>query len=89
VGATVTRHATARTQESLMCMRHLLAVSAIAVATVACSSPQYIISSKTGQMMVSYGKPELDSKTGLYTYKDSEGKKVTISKDEVGQIMER
>ena len=39
--------------------------------------------------MTAYGKPELDSKTGMYTYKDAEGKKVQLSKDDVGQIMER
>jgi len=69
--------------------RFLLALSAIALACAACSSTQYIIGTKTGQLLVAHGKPSLDEKTGMYTYKDSDGKKVSIAKDEVGQIMER
>ena len=72
-----------------MSIRFLLAVSALAIGCAACSSTQYIISTKSGTMVTAYGKPELDAKSGMYTYKDSEGKKVSISKDEVGQIMER
>jgi hypothetical protein len=56
---------------------------------VACSSTQYIISTKEGRMIPSDGKPELDEKTGMYTYKDSEGRKTTILKGDVVQIMER
>jgi len=70
-------------------IRIVLAAIALGVACTACSSTQYIIGTKTGQLLVSYGKPSLDDKTGMYTYKDSEGKKATISKDEVGQILER
>ena len=69
--------------------RVLLVLSAIALACAACSSTQYIIGTRTGQLLVAYGKPSLDEKTGMYTYKDSEGKKASIAKDEVGQIMER
>ena len=72
-----------------MSARTLLALSAIALACAACSSTQYIIGTRTGQLLVSYGKPSLDEKTGMYTYKDAEGKKASIAKDEVGQIMER
>ena len=55
----------------------------------ACSSPQYIIGTKTGQLLVAHGKPSFDEKTGLYVYKDAEGKKATIPKDDVSQILER
>ena len=72
-----------------MSTRLVLATLALGVACAACSSPQYIIGTKTGQLLVSYGKPSLDDKTGMYTYKDSEGKKASIAKDDVGQIMER
>src|SRR5262245_39870267 len=77
------------TKESTVSQRFLVAMSALALACAACSSTQYIVSTKSGQLITAYGKPELDTKSGMYTYKDAEGKKVQISKDEVGQIMER
>jgi hypothetical protein len=55
----------------------------------ACSSPEYIMSTNDGTMIPTNGKPKLDEKTGMYTYKDAEGRAVTIRKDDVKQIMER
>jgi Bacterial protein of unknown function (DUF903) len=40
-------------------------------------------------MIITKRKPDLDTKTGMYSYEDSTGKKGTISKDDVGQIIER
>ena len=76
-------------KESLVSIRFVVAMSALALACAACSSTQYIIGTKTGQLITAYGKPELDTKSGMYSYKDAEGKKAQISKDDVGQIMER
>jgi hypothetical protein len=60
------------------------------LATLAgCSSTQYIMSTKEGRMIVADGKPEYDEKAGSYQYRDSEGKRMTIMKSEVIQIMER
>jgi hypothetical protein len=47
------------------------------------------MSTKEGRMIVSSGKPELDEKTGTYTYKDAEGRKATIPKADIVQVMER
>jgi hypothetical protein len=69
--------------------RILLSLAALAFACTACSPTQYIISTREGQMLTSYGKPTLDEKTGMYVYKDAEGRKGTIRKEDVGQIMER
>lgn len=55
----------------------------------ACSSTQYVMSTKQGTMITVSGKPQLDEKTGTYTYTDTEGKKGTIRKDEVVQVIER
>jgi len=55
----------------------------------ACGSTQYIMSTKEGRLIVSDGKPDLDEKTGTYTYRDAEGKKTTIQKADVVQIMVR
>ena len=66
----------------------LVAVLVAMVFLAGCAS-EYIISTKTGVMIPTQGKPSLDSKTGMYTYKDQEGRKSTINKDEVNQILER
>jgi len=55
----------------------------------ACSSTQYIMSTKEGRLIVSDGKPELNDKADTYTYKDSEGRKTTIPKADIVQVMER
>ena len=54
-----------------------------------CASSEYIISTTDGTMITSSGKPKLDEKTGMYTYKDEKGRAVTINKSDVKQIMER
>ena len=67
-----------------------LAIISVSMAFLAaCSSPEYIISTNDGTMIPARGKPKLDEKTGMYTYKDDEGRAVTIKKDDVKQIMER
>ncbi|MEQ1800881.1 MAG: YgdI/YgdR family lipoprotein [Gammaproteobacteria bacterium] len=55
----------------------------------ACSSPEYIISTTDGTMIPTRGKPKLDEATGMYTYKDAEGRATSIKKDDVKQVMER
>ncbi|MCV2369757.1 YgdI/YgdR family lipoprotein [Roseateles oligotrophus] len=58
-------------------------------ALAGCSSTQYIMSTKEGRMIVADGKPDFNEKTGSYEYRDAEGKRMTIMKGEVVQIMER
>jgi major membrane immunogen (membrane-anchored lipoprotein) len=60
-----------------------------ALLLAACGSTQYIMSTKEGRLIVSDGKPQFDEKTGNYTYKDSEGRKATIQKADIVQVMER
>ncbi|MGY4829001.1 YgdI/YgdR family lipoprotein [Sphaerotilaceae bacterium SBD11-9] len=69
--------------------RLLTLAAAIALTTVACSSTQYIISTKEGRMLEAHGKPKYDEKTGMYVYEDADGKKTTVLKSDVVQIMER
>jgi len=66
-----------------------LLLVALVMACAACASTEYIMSTKDGKMLQTYGKPKLDEATGMYTYKDQEGRTATISKDDVVQIMER
>jgi outer membrane biogenesis lipoprotein LolB len=74
-----------------MTMRTMLAlVAAVAVALLAaCSTTQYIIGTKSGQLLISYGEPRLDKETNTYKIWDAEGKERTISAADVSQIMER
>jgi len=72
-----------------MIVRTLLALAAVVVACTACSSTEYIISTKEGRMLSAHGKPKYDEATGFYTYEDSEGRKATIRKDDVVEFLER
>jgi uncharacterized protein YceK len=54
-----------------------------------CSTTQYIISTTDGTMIQASGKPKLDSTTGMYEYRDGDGKATFIQKDQVKQILER
>lgn len=67
----------------------LMAAATMLALLAGCSSPEYIISTTSGVMIATRGQPKLDEKTGMYTYKDSEGRKATIQKDEVKQVMQR
>jgi len=72
-----------------MNVRTLPTLAAVAFLCTACSTPQYVISTKEGHMVTAYGKPRLDDKSGLYTYEDSDGKKRSIKKDDVAEVMEK
>jgi len=66
-----------------------LAISGASLVLVACGSTQYVMSTKEGRLIVSDGKPELNDKGDTYIYKDSEGRKTTILKADIVQVMER
>jgi uncharacterized protein YcfL len=66
------------------------AVAAVAVALLAaCSTTQYIVGTKTGQLLISYGEPKLDKNSNTYKIWDADGKERTINATDVSQIMER
>ena len=69
--------------------KNLILAALFVPALVACGSTQYIMSVKGGQMIVTDGRPELNDKTGMYEYRDAEGRKLQIDKGDVVQIMER
>ena len=54
-----------------------------------CSTTQYIISTTDGTMIQANGKPTLNTKTGMYEYRDTEGRSASIKQDQVKQILER
>jgi hypothetical protein len=70
---------------------HVSSLAAVMLASLlsACSTTEYIMSTTEGRLIVSSGRPDLDDKTGTYTYKDANGKESTIPKAAIVQIMER
>lgn len=70
-----------------MVIRTTLVLSALLLA--ACGSTQYLISTQNGTMITAYSKPELDKKTGMMEYKDADGRRVSINKEQIVQIVER
>ncbi|AGA90341.1 Bacterial protein of unknown function (DUF903) [Thioflavicoccus mobilis 8321] len=68
-------------------MNKIIVVMVCVAALSACGS-DYVISTKSGQMIETEGKPKLDQDTGMYRYKDIDGNDVLINRDEVVQIKE-
>jgi len=66
-----------------------IATAMVLTLLAGCASTEYIISTTGGTMITASGKPSLNEKTGMYTYKDAEGRAATIKKEDVKQIMER
>ena len=60
-----------------------------ALAALAGCSSDYILSTNTGAMIESTGKPYLNERTGLYEYRTKDGKDAWIRKDQVVEILER
>ena len=69
-------------------MKHWIIAACCSLGLAGCAS-DYIIATTDGQMLVSQDKPELDKKTGLIEYEDSEGRTRQIPKSQVRQIIER
>lgn len=53
-----------------------------------CSS-HYVMATKDGHMIMTDGKPEIDTDTGLVRYTDESGNQVQINGDEISGIIER
>lgn len=65
----------------------LVVFSATAVLT-GCSS-DYVMQTKSGELIVTKGKPETDKATGLVSYKDAGGFKHEINRDQITNIVEK
>ncbi|EGE4744389.1 TPA: YgdI/YgdR family lipoprotein [Salmonella enterica] len=48
----------------------------------------YVMTTKSGQTIVTQGKPQLDNETGKTTYTDQEGNQREINSNEVAQFIE-
>ena len=47
------------------------------------------MATKDGRMILTEGKPQVDDDTGLVSYRDIQGNKMQINRNEVSQIIER
>ncbi|MGH8437363.1 MAG: YgdI/YgdR family lipoprotein [Pseudomonas sp.] len=69
-------------------MKHWILALLCVTSLVGCSS-EYIITTTDGQMLTSDGKPQLDKKTGMLEFEDSEGRTQQIPQSSVKQMIER
>lgn len=65
------------------------ALAASLVLAAACSTPRYIISTNDGTLIQSKGEPRLNAKTGMYEYRDLDGRDAAIKQSEVKQVVRR
>lgn len=65
-----------------------LAIFSATIALAGCSS-DYVLQTKSGEMIVTKGKPEIDKSTGLVTYKDAGGFKHEINRDQISNMVEK
>jgi hypothetical protein len=67
----------------------LCIVASLAVIASGCASSEYIIGTKSGNLLRADAKPKLNEKTGMYEFKDKEGRAQSVAKDQVVDIIER
>jgi len=53
------------------------------------SSSDYVMQTKSGEIIVTKGKPETDMSTGLVSCKDAGGFKHEINRDQITSIVEK
>lgn len=69
-------------------MKQLLVALLCAAALAGCSS-EYLISTNDGQLITTDSKPKLDPDSGVYIFKDAEGREQAIPATSVKQVIER
>lgn len=58
------------------------------LALLAGCSSNYVMTTKSGQTIVTHGKPQLDKETGMTSYIDESGNKREINSSDVSQLAE-
>lgn len=66
-----------------------LAVMATSVALLAGCSSNYVMQTKSGEMIITKGRPETDKSTGLITYKDADGFIHEINRDQITSMIKK
>ena len=65
----------------------ILCASVMLLALAGCSS-NYVMTTKSGQTIVTQGKPKLDKDTGMTSYVDESGNHRQINSSDVSQLVE-
>ncbi|MFP2241367.1 putative lipoprotein YgdR precursor [compost metagenome] len=60
-----------------------------AIITVTGCSSDYVMSTKSGELIVTHGKPEIDRNTGMTRYTDEQGDDRQINTNEVVQMIQK
>ncbi|ALR76694.1 YgdI/YgdR family lipoprotein [[Enterobacter] lignolyticus] len=55
--------------------------------TLAGCSSNYVMTTKSGQTIVTHGKPQLDKETGMTRYVDQDGNERQINSSDVAQLI--
>ncbi|MRS15845.1 YgdI/YgdR family lipoprotein [Enterobacteriaceae bacterium RIT691] len=72
-------------------MKKLFAVVLLGTAALtltACSS-DYVMSTKSGDMIITHGKPKIDKQTGMTSYTDQQGNERQINTNDVAQMIQK
>jgi hypothetical protein len=67
-------------------MKRVIIISLVAfslIFTLGCGSKHYLIKTKDGKEYVSSAKPEFDKKTQSYEFRDLDGKKWILNREEI------
>ncbi|EPM5457613.1 YgdI/YgdR family lipoprotein [Salmonella enterica] len=67
----------------------ILAAMGLAAITLTGCASDYIMTTKTGQIIEAHGKPEIDKDTGMTQYTDMNGEDHQINTNEVAQMIKR
>ncbi|AIU73566.1 MAG: YgdI/YgdR family lipoprotein [Enterobacterales bacterium] len=66
----------------------MLCIGAAVLMVAGCSS-DYVMSTKSGEMIVTQGKPKIDKDTGMTSYVDQDGVNRQINTNDVAQMIEK
>lgn len=66
----------------------IVLLATVASILAGCSS-NYVLQTKSGEMIITKGKPQTDKSTGLVTYNDAGGNEHQINRDQIREIVEK
>ncbi|MBJ3813817.1 YgdI/YgdR family lipoprotein [Shimwellia pseudoproteus] len=64
----------------------LIAACLMTLSLAACSGQSYLMHTSDGRTIVTEGKPQTDSQTGMISYKDAWGNKQQINRSDVKEM---
>lgn len=67
----------------------MFAVSTALVTLLTACSSDYVMTTNSGDVLISHGKPELDKDTGMMSYTDQGGEKRQIRSQDIKEMVEK